>query len=120
MIPLKFTDLLWLFATLVTLEALLAMLFLWITHKPARLILWFFLSNLVSGALALLPGLWIPDLPLLLLVVFCLFFLSETLFLWIFIRKHYRLHVLFGLTFALNFFSTIAGSLIYTILISNV
>ncbi len=101
---------------ILVLEGLPAFLFLWITRKPLGIIHWFLTANLVSMPLVyfLLPHLY--DFPMLMLTGFALSWVVESVFLGIFLRKHYRIHVVIGLTFAINFFSLIVGSMLYMLL----
>lgn len=99
----------------ILLEALLALLFLWIARKPARNIMWFVIANLIALPPAYLVASRLSDIPLLTLAAFLTCFLLEAIFLSLMLRKQIKIHILIALTLALNFFSTIVGVMLFMI-----
>lgn len=97
----------------IVLETLLALIFLWIAGKPARLILYFVIANLISLPGAVVAAFQIHNLPVLTLTALLIFFITETLFLFFTVRKQIRLHHLIAITFAINMFSTLVGAMVY-------
>ena len=100
---------------IILLEALLALLFLWIARKPARNIMWFVIANLIALPPAGLVASIMSDIPLLILAAFLTCFMLEALFLSLMLRKQIKIHFIIALTLALNFFSTIVGAMLFMI-----
>jgi hypothetical protein len=95
------------------LEGCLGLLFLWITRSPIRLVIWLLAANIVTllPALLIIPELFrgFMGIP----AFFLTSWILEAAALSILWRKNLRIHVVIAFTFAINFFSTLVGIMLF-------
>ncbi|MFO7723043.1 MAG: hypothetical protein R6V49_07465 [Bacteroidales bacterium] len=98
------------------LEGSLTLIFLWITRSPIRLVLWLLAANIVTVLMALLivPGFFrgFMGIPAFFLASWVL----EAVALSVLWRKHLKIPVTIAFTFAVNFFSTLVGIMLFMLI----
>jgi hypothetical protein len=108
-----FTNILISMGIILLLEGLLTLTFLWITKIPIRLILWLLAINgiTVPATLLILPVTFqgFAGIP----AFFLASWVAEAVVLAVLWRKHLKIHVVIAFAFAINFFSTLVGIMLF-------